>query len=491
MHEEDQTKIKRSLGIIYKSGDLLLHLLTDLLTFSKNQIGQQLSLDEREFRLADISSQILSIFEKQAREGSINLRVKFEGPNESLETGSGAPGQAGFGPFGTGRVRDMCLWGDQHRILQVIINLVSNSLKFTPAGGSVEVRIKCLYEIEERHSRASSRNGSTQSKQSKVSKQSKFSKHSKQSKQSKHNFPSRDSSNRGRVRSDSDLSGISPIARQGVTSSFANTKASLEINKRESRTHPSIAVLERDRSPSPAPVNARTLVFDFEVEDSGPGIPENQQRKVFEPFVQGDLGLSKKYGGTGLGLSICSQLAGLMRGSITLKSEVGVGSTFTMQIPLKFTKERADSTMSTSPDHGSRRNSMNISIKDEPYVPSQNRSSSDTSIEKTQDTSTTVPGYETPAKPRLVGLSQPFFAASPPLESPTDQLAVMERVTAEVTRSGDKVRVLVAEDNKVNQEGKGSSHYFEATRLTRVTYSGPENVEVGGYLRYATYCSYR
>ena len=128
MHEDDQTKIKRSLGIIYKSGDLLLHLLTDLLTFSKNQIGQQLTLEEKEFRLSDVSSQILHIFEKQAREGAINLQLAYEGPNESLDTASGTAGQSGFGPVGTGRVRDMCLWGDQHRILQVIINLVNNSL---------------------------------------------------------------------------------------------------------------------------------------------------------------------------------------------------------------------------------------------------------------------------------------------------------------------------------------------------------------------------
>ena len=128
MGEDDPTKIKRSLGIIYKSGDLLLNLLTDLLTFSKNQIGQQLSLDEKEFRLAEISSQVLSIFDKQAKEASVDLRVFFEGPNESLETASGTPGQPGFGPAGTGRVKDMCLWGDQQRILQVVINLVSNSL---------------------------------------------------------------------------------------------------------------------------------------------------------------------------------------------------------------------------------------------------------------------------------------------------------------------------------------------------------------------------
>lgn len=62
-------------------------------------------------------------------------------------------------------------------------------------------------------------------------------------------------------------------------------------------------------------------------------------------------------------------------------------------------------------------------------------------------------GFESPAsKPRLVGLSQPFFATSPPLETPKAQLEAMERVAAQASKSGTKVRVLVAEDNKVNQE---------------------------------------
>ena len=58
MGEEDLAAIKRHLQVVYKSGDLLLHLLNDLLTFSKNQIGQQLSLEEREFRLSDIKTQV-------------------------------------------------------------------------------------------------------------------------------------------------------------------------------------------------------------------------------------------------------------------------------------------------------------------------------------------------------------------------------------------------------------------------------------------------
>ena len=433
MQEEDHTKIKRSLGIIYKSGDLLLHLLTDLLTFTKNQIGQQLALEEREFRLADVCSQVVSIFEKQAKDGSINLRVSYEGPQDGLETAGGAPLQTGFGPYGTGRVRDMFLWGDQHRILQVIINLVSNSLKFTPPNGTVNVRIRCVGDAPEK---AESRKGSLQSRQSKQSKQSKGSKR-----------PSPRGSRRfGRVTSESGSS-VTPSHRGREKAKYSDT--ALHISGSEPKAIPTIAVHERGSTPPPH--NARVLLFDFEVEDSGPGIPENQQQRVFEPFVQGDIGLNKKYGGTGLGLSICSQLATLMKGTMTLDSQVGVGSKFIMRIPLVFTKERADSTTGSSMN--SRRNSGNLGIEaDANQSLQRKRSTSSLSAEDETTVSQGLNGFETPAKPRLVGFSQPFFAATSPLESPDKQLAAMERVAAQAAQSGDKVRVLVAEDNKVNQE---------------------------------------
>ena len=141
----------------------MLHLLEDLLSFSKNQIGNQLSLEEKEFRLADIRLQILTIFDKQAREGKIDFSVNFISSNTMDLSSSGADEDLekklpAIGPQGTGRLKDMCLWGDQHRILQVMINLVSNSLKFTPPGGKVEVRIRCAGETEHAsdESRASS-----------------------------------------------------------------------------------------------------------------------------------------------------------------------------------------------------------------------------------------------------------------------------------------------------------------------------------------------
>ncbi|KAG4220759.1 hypothetical protein PC116_g30762, partial [Phytophthora cactorum] len=125
MEEDDLTRIKQSLKTLYKSGDLLLHLLEDLLSFSKNQIGQQLSLEEREFRLGDIRSQVATIFDKQVREGAIDFSVAFLGTEPDASPG---PERAevdeklpAIGPLGTGRLKDMCLWGDQHRILQVLI----------------------------------------------------------------------------------------------------------------------------------------------------------------------------------------------------------------------------------------------------------------------------------------------------------------------------------------------------------------------------------
>lgn len=314
MEEDDVGRIKQSLKTLYKSGDLLLHLLEDLLSFSKNQIGQQVSLEEREFRLGDIKSQMLAIFDKQVRESRISFSVNLVGSDVP-----GAPERTSFdrrlpaiGPSGVGRLKDMCLWGDQHRILQVIINLVNNSLKFTPAGGKVELRIRCVGEAE----------------QSDESRTSSFSKAGS-------NRPGR---TRHRVGSGSTHSASS----RGTPAPVPKGGTALSINPLDPKpkAKPSPHVYIRERSPTPPPPNAKTFLFEFEVEDSGPGIAEHMQQKIFEPFVQGDLGLSKKFGGTGLGLSICSQLATIMGGTISLQSTVGVGTTFTMQIPLKYAKDR-------------------------------------------------------------------------------------------------------------------------------------------------------
>ncbi|MBT7457125.1 MAG: response regulator, partial [Gemmatimonadetes bacterium] len=70
----------------------------------------------------------------------------------------------------------------------------------------------------------------------------------------------------------------------------------------------------------------------FAVEDSGIGIPADQQDKVFGAFEQTTGQSAAKFGGTGLGLAISKRLAQMMNGDITLTSEVGTGSTFTVEL---------------------------------------------------------------------------------------------------------------------------------------------------------------
>ena len=71
----------------------------------------------------------------------------------------------------------------------------------------------------------------------------------------------------------------------------------------------------------------------FVVADTGIGMDPARTAELFEPFTQADPSISRRFGGTGLGLAICRSLALAMGGELTVQSDLGVGSTFTFELP--------------------------------------------------------------------------------------------------------------------------------------------------------------
>jgi PAS domain S-box-containing protein len=83
--------------------------------------------------------------------------------------------------------------------------------------------------------------------------------------------------------------------------------------------------------------NKQFLDIEISVRDTGIGITKEKLGKIFESFTQADNSTTRRFGGTGLGLTISRSLAELMNGNLTVRSEPGRGSTFTLHIPLEVT----------------------------------------------------------------------------------------------------------------------------------------------------------
>lgn len=307
MDDDDPKSVKESLKVIFKSGELLLKLLTDLLSFSKNQISD-MDLEEKEFKVSEIVVQLKAIFQEQCRSTAVTLTI------EALED----------------IVDHQVFFGDVNRILQVMINLVSNSLKFTPRGGHVTVKIVAQSELTPCDDASDNKEplDSNQEHQ-KVRTRRSLSSATESSDGHAHDR------NPGRNRADSMF---------GTNSATLSNSASSVRSYRMPGSAPVYSSPSKDSWESRASTAAAPhyLWVGFTVEDTGPGIAPHMQQRIFEAFVQGDQGPLVRRRGVGLGLSICRQLADRMHGSVSLKSELNKGSAFTFSAPLRVVRTGAN-----------------------------------------------------------------------------------------------------------------------------------------------------
>lgn len=409
MDETDHLLIQDSLKLIHRSGELLLHILTELLTYSKNTLNRS-KLEKSNFPILEVVYQVRSIFGKLALDQRVNFKITVK-PNV---------------------LRKLILFGDSNRIIQVVMNLVSNSLKFTPVDGSVDVVFKLIGEYDHEASQA------IDYKKVLVKKTESSEENMSDDEGSEHPPPHQDQTSvlntqngffRPRTESTTfpfsnsaaanelnsavhstnnddddaqDTLSLVTIATSEYERNFFNSQfvfskplPQIPITSHTSRTTspptspnassssfheekngdmmptpPSLGKMASEKTPITPTIHKSLLdsqtafssitnqlnnselvksdkvykmrrlyvpkswVIQIEVRDTGSGIEPALQEKVFEPFIQGDQTLSRSYGGTGLGLSICRQLAKMMHGTLTLRSTLGKGSTFIFTLPL-------------------------------------------------------------------------------------------------------------------------------------------------------------
>ncbi len=104
----------------------------------------------------------------------------------------------------------------------------------------------------------------------------------------------------------------------------------------------------------------------FAVSDSGIGMTPDQVQRLFQPFMQADASTTRKYGGTGLGLTITRRFCEMMGGDITVASEPGRGTTFTVRLPPRVKELEMSSTGTFAVVARAKRNSAKVPLL--PYV---------------------------------------------------------------------------------------------------------------------------
>ncbi|MDP3072503.1 MAG: ATP-binding protein [Opitutaceae bacterium] len=122
-----------------------------------------------------------------------------------------------------------------------------------------------------------------------------------------------------------------PLIVEGDPMRFRQILVNLVDNALKFTPHGSVTV---GMAWTPPVAGATQGCLTVRVTDTGIGIPRNKIGGLFQMFTQGDTSTARRYGGSGLGLAICQRLAHLMEGEITVSSESGIGTEFTVTVLL-------------------------------------------------------------------------------------------------------------------------------------------------------------
>jgi CheY-like chemotaxis protein len=225
------------------------------------------------------------------------------------------------------------LIGDDQRFTQVITNIVSNAIKFTPEGGDISLHAKLCKQFESKLSNIESvpsnieRNTLSNTERTALSNAERNT-ISNAERNTISNAERNALSNAERnALSNAERNALSNAERNALSNTERNALSNAERNAL-SNTERNTTALNTKKQLRNGNKNENICCIQIEITDTGIGISPEQQKNLFQAFEQADKNISRKFGGTGLGLALSKRIVELMGGHIRLQSRIGHGSTF-------------------------------------------------------------------------------------------------------------------------------------------------------------------